>query len=197
MPQGHYQREYHSEYKSAAYRLWHFRYPVRMQDIFRFGQAYLDKAGAMVTGDSKLDAERRTHTTVCQRTPVQMASLHADGATVEPVNLDDIPIIYGDLVDHLCDWRFESTTGVYVTDAIIQVIEDLRLFEDYAQYLHMVAQRHQQRKRSRNAVFDRLLKFNQRRLGGTALRQKQADIRAYQPILPTIERNLLEGDDGY
>lgn len=197
MSQGRYQRENHHQYKSAAYRLWHFRYPVKMQDIFRFGQPYLDKAGYIVSGDDDLDTKRRTAITVCQRTPIQMATLYSEGAEIEPATLDDIPIIYGDLVDHLHDWRFASSSGVYVNDQVLQVLEDLRLFENFAQYLHTVAQRYQQRKRSRNAIFDRLIAFNQRRLGGDPTpRRGTPNIRAYQPILPTIERNLLETEHG-
>lgn len=188
----------HREYKSAAYRLWYFRYPVLIPESYRYMPAYMESVGYAVTGDQDLDQLKLDAMATVNQTPVGCAVLHGQGAPVIPTTPQDAALVYHDIREHLTMWFYEVQHGLVVNDRLLQVLEDLRALEAFAIHLHDLAQRHRPYRPQISLFRERLQELNHNRAGALddnfteIKRRAPQEIEAYQALVPDIERQLLE-----
>lgn len=182
--------------KTAAYRLFHFRYSMNIPQIFFYGKDYLEKHGYHVSGDGMLDHLRLTEMSVVKQTPAGLAMFHAEGCPISLVNRKDASTIYDDIQEHLRDWERLVDQGVHPSD--VPPMEDFRQLEAVAMALYPLAKHYTPEEKHVDPLRDRIMAMNRRRnpLGSDRyLRSKlitdQGELKPYVSIVDRIEREVI------
>lgn len=183
---------------TAAWRLFHIKYAVRVPQIFMYGKPYLEKHGYHISGDVGLDHERLMETTTMRQTVAGLAVLLDDGAPIDIVDMKDSVAIYDDIQQHLRDWEIQVRGAMHPDE--VPPIEDFRALEAIAITLHDYAKHYEPNEITGNALRDRLIAMNRRRnpvRTDRYLRQKitneQGHLKPYTSIVDRIEQALYGG----
>lgn len=181
---------------SAAYRLFHYKYEVRLPALFMYGPEYLKKHGYRVSGEAGLDHLRLRELIVVRQTPAGMALLHNEGASIDFLDHRDSVQVYQDIQEHLMDWERMVQQWVHPDD--VPPIEEFRMFEAIAMAIYETAKFYQPDERYGDTLRDALMAMNRRRNPtGTEryLRNKitteQGTLKPYVSIVDRIERELM------
>lgn len=187
--------------KTAAYRLFHWKYQVRIPRSLMETTEYTNAVGYHVTGDAQVDAMSSTAVLTMNQTVAGIAILHNQGAPVDDflfVDPKDAALVYMDIQEHLQDWKRITYQSVH-PDAC-PPIEDFRMFEDVAMALYRTAKFYEPDEASGNELRDRIMLLNRgRNRTGTEryLRNRLADdngaLKPYVSLVDAIETQLLEG----
>ena len=185
--------------KTAAYRLFHYKYEMRLPQSFLYGPAYLQKHGYHVSGDLRLDQARLMELTVVRQTPAGLAMLHNDGAPIDILDAQDIVAIYEDIQEHLRDWERLVNEGVHPSD--VPPLNELRMFEAIASALYETSKFYEPDESYGDGIRDRLMAMNRRRSPLRTeryLRDKlttdKGTLKPYVSIVDRIENELLRND---
>ncbi len=185
--------------KTAAYRLFHFKYEMRIPQIFMYGMDYLEKNGYHVSGDVALDRQRLMEPSVMRQTAAGLAMLHDEGAPIDFVNERDAVDVYEDIQEHLHDWERVAVQGIHPDDA--PSIEEFRQLEAVASALYTTSKFYEPDESSGDPLRDRLMMMNRRRNPVRTeryLRDKitteKGELKPYVSIVDRIERALVENN---
>lgn len=183
--------------KTAAYRLFHYRYPVRMPQIFLYGQAYLEKHGYHISGDRALDRQRLMEPSVIHQTAAGLAMLHSEGAPIDFVNWEDAAAVYKDIQEHLRDWERLVLQGIH--PANVPPLEDFRQLEAVAMAIYEIAKFYDPDESPGSALRDQLMEMNRRRNPlrtdrylRDRISNEKGELKPYVSIVDRIERELVE-----
>jgi hypothetical protein len=187
---------------SAAYRLFNFRYPIYLPQMFMYGAEYLRKNGYAITGDARLDQERLTQISLINQTPAGMAILAGDGAYIGSDSFrtpEDVVPVYENIQEHLKDWERVIRFGAHVDD--IPPLDDFRGFESIAISLYESAKFYEPEERTHDPLRDKLMEMNRRRSPVPTrnflkdrLKDKDGNMKPYESIVDRIERMVLGGE---
>lgn len=187
--------------KTAAYRLFHWKYQVRIPRSLMESSEYIAAVGYHVTGDAMVDAMQTTSVLTMNQTAAGLAILHSQGAPIDDFTFltpNDAALVYTDIQEHLQDWKHVTYQGVH-PDAC-PPIEDFRMFEDVAMALYRTAKFYEPDEASGNELRDRIMMLNRsRNRVGTEryLRERLAGeggmLKPYVSLVDAIETQLLEG----
>lgn len=182
--------------KTAAFRLFHYRYEMRIPQMFMYGPNYIEKHGYHVSGDAALDRLRLSTPNVVKQTPAALAVLHADGCPIDLVNPRDAVPIYEDIQEHLTDWARLAAQGIHPADA--PPLEEFRQLEAVAMELYRSAKHYEPKETRGDLLRDRLMDMNRRRNPARTesyLRSKITDskgnLKPYVSIVDRIEKALV------
>jgi len=183
---------------TAAWRLFHIKYAVRVPQLFMYGKPYLEKHGYHVSGDHGLDNDRLMESTVVRQTAAGLAILHEEGAPIDIVDIRDSVTIYDDIQEHLRDWERLSRNGAHPGD--FPPLEDFRMLEAVAMALHETAKHYEPNEVTDNGLRDRLMNMNRRRNPVRTERylrnrivNDQGELKPYVSIVDRIEERLVGG----
>jgi len=184
---------------TAAYRLFHFKYEMRIPQIFMYGTEYLEKNGYHVSGDGALDQLRLMEPSVMRQTPAGLAMLHDEGAPIDFVNERDAVEVYEDIQEHLHDWERIAVGGIHPDDA--PSIEEFRQFEAVAMVLYSTSKFYEPDENTGDLMRDKLMMMNRRRNPVRTeryLRDKitndKGELKPYVSIVDRIEKALVENN---
>jgi hypothetical protein len=187
--------------KTAAYRLFHWKYQVRIPRSLMESSEYINNVGYHVSGDARVDAMQSTSVLVMNQTAAGIAILHSQGAPVDDflfLKKSDAADVYTDIQEHLQDWKRVTYQGIHPNDC--PPIEDFRMFEAVAMALYRTAKFYEPDEASGNELRDRIMMLHRSRNPvGTDryLRNKITDdkgqLRGYESIVDAIESQMLEG----
>lgn len=187
--------------KTAAYRLFHWKYQVRIPRSLMESSEYTAAVGYHVTGDAMVDAMQSTSVLTMNQTAAGLAILHAQGAPIDDFTFltpNDAALVYTDIQEHLQDWKQVTYQGVH-PDAC-PPLEDFRQFEAVAMALYRTAKFYEPDEASGNELRDRIMMLNRsRNRVGTEryLRERLAGeggmLKPYVSLVDAIETQLLEG----
>lgn len=184
---------------TAAYRLFHFKYEMRIPQIFMYGQDYLEKNGYHVSGDSALDKQRLMEPSVMRQSAAGLAILHDEGAPIDFLNEKDSVEVYEDIQEHLLDWERVANQGIHPEDA--PTVEEFRQFEAIAIALYETSKFYEPDEQAGDPLRDRLMMMNRRRNPVRTeryLRDKitndKGDLKPYVSIVDRIEKALVENN---
>jgi len=191
----------HAKKNTAAWRLFHIKYQVRVPQLFMYGKPYLEKHGYHVSGDQSLDNERLMEPTVMRQTVAGLALLHEEGAPLDIVNWRDSVSIYEDIQEHLRDWEAQARGGMHPGE--IPPIEDFRMLEAIASALHQHAKHYEPDEVTGDGMRDRLMAMNRRRnpvkteryLRNKIVNEK-GELKPYVSIVDRIEQQVY-GSHGW
>lgn len=189
----------HDKPYTAAYRLFHFKYEMRIPQIFMYGKDYLEKNGYHISGDGALDRQRLMEPSVMRQTGAGLAMLHDEGAPIDFVNEKDAVEVYEDIQEHLLDWERIAMQGIHPDDA--PSIDEFRQFEAVAMALYSTSKFYEPDERSGDPLRDRLMMMNRRRnpvRTEAYLRDKittdKGELKPYVSVVDRIERALVENN---
>lgn len=184
------------KHRTAAYRLFHYRYRVYMPRIFLYSREYLDKMGMNVSGDPDLDQARLMEPDLLNQTVAGLAMLHAEGAPIQFFDHTDIPKAYADIQEHLIDWENAIRRGIHISD--VPPIEEFRQLEAVAQALYSSAKYFEPEEKV-GGLRDLLMEFNRQRAPKAMeyfhrqrLMGEDGELKPYVSIVDRIERQLLD-----
>lgn len=186
---------------TAAWRLFHYSYPVWYPQIFKYDKSYIEKRGYQVSGDPALDQERLLEPGLFNQTPAGMAMLMEDGCPIVSesfMNYMDIPYIYKDIQEHLHDWERRINAGIHINE--IPDLYDFRMFEALAIELHNYASVLSPEQSTGISLVDRLNRLNQSRAsvhrGVTRNRaiDEYGNVQPYVSIADRIEKSAIGGN---
>lgn len=185
--------------ETAAYRLWHRKYQVRIPRSLMYGPEYVNKVGIHVTGDYNVDSAGVNELMTMWQTGAGLALLYRDGADIESPNTfvhkaDKVPL-YEDIQRHLLDWRTFAYSGIHPDSA--PPISDFRMLEAVAIAIHYDVQKMRPTVQSSSALQEAIMGLNRRRNLGVvdALNRKKVEeegqIKPYVSIVDDLEEYLL------
>jgi len=184
--------------RTAAWRLFHLRYQVRIPEILMYGPNYLKKIGYNLTGDKRVDAGVSSRMTTQNQTAAGIALLHAQGAPLDFVNRTDIAKVYNDIQEHLNDWYKVAYQGIHPD--LTPPLEDFRMFEAVAMELYRAAKITQPVEPDIDTIKDRIMQLTRSRnpvFASMQARKKHMDgegnLKPYESIVDKIEELILEG----
>lgn len=183
--------------KTAAYRLFHHRYQVRIPQTLLYSKIYLDKVGYNISGDARVDHAAPKQLMAVNQTAAGLAILHSQGAPLDFIRPDRIPVMYNDIQEHLNDWLRIAHQGVH--PASVPPMEDFRKFEAVAMELHRIAKLKQPIEEDPD-LFRRQIMSMQRSRNPTAATtvarkrffDDQGNIKPYVSIVDRIEDLVME-----
>lgn len=195
-----YTNDTHFRYKSAAYRLFFFRYEVTVPKIYLLTQLERDY-GLADTGDDEFDASQMGQMSSGFITPAKLASIVYEGGSFSRLSDTDAKKIYNDIRIHLGDWL------EYIGDAYSYIdcpINDLKALEMLAILLHTQVHYTYAKAHGTRSFQDRdQLVGSQRRRALEAIgvhRRTQTrlnfdvrpdELKEYVPIVEDIERKMM------
>ena len=185
--------------KTAAYRLFHFKYEMRIPQIFLYGKEYLEKNGYHVSGDGALDRLRLMEPSVMRQTGAGISLLHDEGAPIDFVNIRDAVLMYDDIQEHLLDWERIAVQGIHPDDA--PPLEEFRQFETVAMALYETSKFYEPDEKYGDPLRDRLMSMNRSRnpvrtdryLRGK-LSTGQGGLKPYVSVVDRLEKALMENN---
>lgn len=186
---------------TAAWRLFHYSYPVWYPQMFKYDRTYIEKRGYQVSGDPELDQGRLMELDLFNQTPAGMAMLMDDGCPIDAdsfINYMDIPCIYQDIQEHLMDWERRINAGIHINE--IPDLYDFRKLETLAIELHNFASVLSPEQSSGFALVDRLKRLNLSRSsihrGDSKSRvvDQFGNVQPYVSIADRIEKSALGGN---
>lgn len=185
--------------KTAAYRLFHFKYEMRIPQIFLYGKDYLEKNGYHVSGDSRLDQLRLMEPSVMRQTAAGLAMLHDEGAPIDFVNHRDTVLVYGDIQEHLLDWERIANQGIHPDDA--PPLEEFRQLEAIAAALYETSKFYEPNESSGDNLRDRLMAMNRsrnpvrtERYLRNRITSDKGELKPYTSIVDRLEHALMENN---
>lgn len=188
--------------KSAAYRLFHYRFLIYLPQMFLYGPEYLRKNGYSISGDAQLDQERLTQISLVNQTPAGMAVLQSEGAYIGADSFrtpEDVVTVYESIQEHLRDWERAIRQGIHEKD--IPDLDDFRAFETIAISLYESAKFYEPEERHRDPLRDKLMEMNRRRspihtrnLLKERLKDQEGNLKPYVSICDRIERMVVGGE---
>lgn len=134
-----YTRATHSQYATAAYRLFHFKYDVLAQRVDLMSDFEREVIGIPITGDPDIDANPRGGLDRGRINVMTMAKLNARGAKFAIRDPNDAILIYSDIQMHLGDWLRGLDEFAFRNRCPLKSLE---LFEQLAEQLHFFAASH-------------------------------------------------------
>lgn len=184
---------------TAAYRLWHRKYQVRIPRSLMYSAQYISKVGTHVSGDYAVDSAGVNELMTMWQTGAGLALLYRDGADLESPNTfvnkaDKIPL-YEDIQRHLLDWRTFAYSGIHPDSA--PPISDFRMLEAVAIAIHYDVQKQRPTVQSSSAMKEAIMGMNRLRNPGVVnalLRKASEDegqIKPYLSIVDDLEEYLL------
>mgnify|MGYP001205686871 CR=1 FL=1 len=187
---------------TAAWRLFHYTYPVWYPQLFKYDKSYIEKRGIAITGDAELDRLRLDEDGLFNQTPAGMALLMEDGCPIFAESFfsyEDIPYVYHDIQEHLMDWERRINRGIHINE--IPDLYDFRILENLALELHDYAMYlSPQNQSSGVGIVDRLNRLNSvrssihRTMPLSARTNEVVEIRPYVSIADRIEKSALGGN---
>lgn len=185
--------------KTAAWRLFHLRYPMYISRIFMVSKEYVEKHGYYITGDVDLDRKRMGEPDLIRQTVAGIAMLHAEGCPVVLENKRDSVAIYKDLQEHLRDWERAAYDNIHPEDA--PPISEFRQLEAIAIAVYPDAMFYQPRDRvGSDDLQDRLMAMSRSRNSvrvdkevASRIRNEHGVLKPYVSVVDRIEKLLLEG----
>lgn len=187
--------------KTAAYRLFHWKYRVRIPRSLMESAEYSAGVGYHISGDAQVDAMQTTSVVTINQTVAGIAILHNQGAPVDDflfLDPKDAVLVYTDIQEHLQDWKRLTYQSIH-PDAC-PPIEDFRMFEDVAIALYQTAKFYEPDEASGNELRDRIMSLNRgRNRAGTErylrdrLLGEGGALKPYVSLVDAIETQLLEG----
>jgi hypothetical protein len=183
--------------KSAAFRLWNFRYEVYLPELAMVSAKYVAQNGVGVSGDRTLDRARVNPMERVWQTVAGLAILYAEGHPFSLVKHGDSLQMYHDIQKHFQDWLEQTYYGTDPRQ--FPPLDDFRLLECLAVEVYSTVKAIMPMADDRSALMDRLLGMNRRRnLGATNkwIADRALDARGvlkpYESIVDKIEKYVLE-----
>lgn len=189
-----------SKKKTAAYRLFHYRYSMLIPQMYMVGPEYARKVGYHISGDGQLDQARLHEPAIYRQTPAGLAVLHEEGAPLEDVfvNPRDAVPVYDDIQEHLTDWLRAVREGIHLDD--VPDLNEFRAFEAIALFIYKTAKFYDPEEVKEDKLRNRLIAMNRTRnpRGTTAyLRSRNVDekgqLKPYVSIVDRIEEHIIKG----
>lgn len=185
--------------KTAAYRLFHFKYEMRIPQIFLYGKDYLEKNGYHVSGDAGLDQLRLMEPSVMRQTAAGLAMLHDEGAPIDFVNHRDTVLVYDDIQEHLLDWERVAIQGIHPDDA--PPLEEFRQLEAIAVALYETSKFYEPNESSGDNLRDRLMAMNRsrnpvrtERYLRNRITTDKGELKPYTSVVDRLENALMENN---
>lgn len=182
---------------TAAWRVFHFRYGVRIPQMFMYGPKYLEKAGYHISDDPQLDDNRMFETITMRQTAAGLALLHADGAPLDFVDRKDAVPVYRDITEHLKNWEAHIAAGCHPLD--IPPLSDFRKLEEVARSLYEEASFFRPGQEFYSPLRERLMDLNRRRnpeRTANAERRRgmndEGELKPFDSIYTRIEGLVME-----
>jgi hypothetical protein len=189
----------HQKDKTAAYRLFHYKYEMYIPQSFMYGPEYLRKVGYHVSGDGRLDRSRLNEPVLMRQTPAALAIFYDEGAPIQFADQKDAVMVYEDIQEHLLDWERVVKQGIHPDDA--PPLTEFRMFEAVAMALYETAKFYEPEERYGDGLRDQLMAMNRRRNPVRTeryLRSKllddQGQLKPYVSVVDRIEHELLENN---
>lgn len=179
-----YSREHHRKYKSAAYRLFHFTYPALVPEYYFHSDWDMTTKGYGVTGVSMVDDGALFRKRESNVYPSFLAMVVGNGGNIDLLDIEDVILIYDDIVEHLSDWN--QYVDYRLGDAPNCPIEELKWFEQLAMDFHPHVDKHRRTNQRQDTVAGRYL------LGGRRGTSQSRPASLYIPVAPIIERRLRD-----
>lgn len=180
---------------TAAYRLWHRKYLVRIPKSLMYSPEYVSQSGIPISGDMDVDSAGVNELMTMWQTGAGLALLYRDGAELNFVEKKDKVLLYRDIQQHLTDWRSFAYTGIHYASA--PPINDFRMLEAVAMELHYAVQKLQPVEVPTSSMREAILSMNRRRNPGATnamqrrVTEEDGEVRPYVSIVDEIENYLL------
>ena len=129
-----YNPERHFEFKSAAYRLFHFRYLISTQAINLRSDYDRNYRGFLVGDDFTSTEDMYEYEESSKITPWRMVEIHSKNGSITFGDIEDMVKVYSDIRQHLNDW-FSAMYDVSKREEC--PIQDLEMMEYFARDLHV------------------------------------------------------------
>lgn len=181
---------------TAAYRLFHHRYQVKIPRALMYSKEYVRKVGYSVSGDPRVDQTTATDLQTVNQTGAGIAMLYAQGAPLCFLDERDTIKLYADIQQHLTDWETQARLGIHPDAA--PPLDDMRMFEAVAMDIYSTAKFYEPEEKRGDELRDLIMMMNRRRNPvGTErfLRDKitgeGGELKPYVSIVDRIEEYLL------
>jgi len=188
------------EKRTAAWRLFHLRYQVRIPESFLQSPEYTRTVGYNISGDRRIDSYAPHRLATVNQTGAGIAVLHGQGVPLEEAFVvpSQIPQLYNDIQEHLNDWHHVAFQGVHPDAA--PPLEDFRMFEAVAFTLYPAAKRMQPIEVEVDSIRNQIMALTRGRNPNLAQRRARSrfedehgNLKPYVSIVDKIEELLLEG----
>lgn len=179
-----YSREHHKQYKSAAYRLFHFTYPALVPEYYFHSDWDMSIKGYGITGVGMVDEGALFRKRESNVFPSFLAMVVGNGGNIDLLDIQDVIMIYDDIVEHLSDWnRYVD----YRLGAVSNCpIDELKWFEQLAMDLHPHVDAYRRHHQNRDSVAGRYI------LNGRRGHLSARPASLYIPVAPIIERRIRD-----
>lgn len=125
---------------TAAYKLYHYTYDVKLPAMYIYSENYVRIAGKVVTGEKEIDDYAPREMIGSRLTPAQMADFIDEGAPIEIQSPQDALTIYEHIYQHLQNWADTLKSDDPFAHTKVPM-DDLRKFSQLADRLYPNAAR--------------------------------------------------------
>lgn len=122
--------------QTAAYKIFHYYFPCRIQNIHRFTAQSLTEVGMVSSGNKAVDRVMALQYVDVTLPIAGMAEYLSQGVNVQIVDPNDTAKIYRIIKQHLDDWFMEAQSNLHCMES---PDEDLRKLDDLAAEIYPFA----------------------------------------------------------